>query len=127
MPGGSPGLFVHRAPRFVMTMPLRCRRRDEDTWLHTHTINVSRTGVLFTTPREALDHGQPLEFLFTFPTGSEVICEGRVVRLSTEGGVSATAVEIERYRMRQAGATHQSTAGDTYAGFTHGSHLDCRK
>ena len=94
-----------RAHRYDLSAPVLYRQVGEGDWSTGRTVNVSRTGVLFTecsrVPRAAAE----LEFFLMLPGlghpgESRVQCQGRVVRQI--GGPSdaavAVAVTIESYR-----------------------------
>jgi hypothetical protein len=91
---------VPRAKRFAIQAIVAYRERGEPTWATGHSVNVSRTGVLFesdhpTTIGTTID----LVLEFTAPLAT-VACSGRVVRTTAAAaGPWAIAATISRYSL----------------------------
>ena len=105
-----------RATRYHMSAPVWFRCVGEQDWQLGQTVNVSRTGVLFTSGSPVLAAATRLEFVLVLPSlghpgESRVQCEGQVVRQcrTASEGASATAATIDRYEFL--GMTPASTAG----------------
>ncbi len=100
--------YVTRAPRFPIQAPLQYREGGEQSWHKGTTINISRTGVLFSA-EQALNLQTVLEMRIAFPpelTGdaeTNVVCWGPVVRAQMprdEGQSHTLAASIFRYRFK---------------------------
>ncbi len=115
MNGGTPPLYVDRARRFPLSLPVRYRRPGDLAWMDGVTIDASRTGVLFAADAPVLRSGEEVEFRIRLPAirgpcGSEVRCIGRVQRVvpgQSEGARVAVAVAIDRYRLVPASEVQQ--------------------
>jgi PilZ domain len=74
-----------RARRFAIPMPLRYRRRGEETWHAGKVENISRSGVLFKV-ETLMDECVPIEMTFQLPVemggenAARVFCVGKVIR-----------------------------------------------
>jgi hypothetical protein len=93
-----------RAPRFPLTLPIRCRRAGEDGWIDGVTINISRSGVLFRMS-EPLDVNTQIEMrivLGEFPARrGELRCDGHVVRIeSADSTARSMAAAFSRSDLR---------------------------
>ncbi|HET7746524.1 MAG TPA: PilZ domain-containing protein [Vicinamibacteria bacterium] len=87
-----------RAPRFLVSLPMRYRVAGEPTWWDGVTGNVSRSGVLFSAA-SAITPDRVIELaLCLTPGAAEVFCVGRVVRTGTNAGDAWVAALIETYR-----------------------------
>ncbi len=95
-----------RAERFPIRTPLRYRGSGQTAWSRGTTVNISRTGVLFSAEKE-LPPKTMLELRILFPadiaagTPANVICWGPVVRTersSSPDQQPALAVAIRSYR-----------------------------
>ena len=75
-----------RAPRFPLTLPIRCRRAGDGGWIEGVTINISSSGVLFRTS-EPLDVDTPVEMQIVLgespARAGELRCNGHIVRIET--------------------------------------------
>lgn len=99
--------YVDRAQRFPIHAPMQYREGGETAWHEGNTLNISRSGVLFTSEQE-LENRKVLEMRIAFPPemtgGSEtkVVCWGPVVRrqLPAINGLPAFAATIFRYRFQ---------------------------
>ena len=93
-----------RAHRYELSAPVLYRSVGEGDWHTGQTVNVSRTGLLFTQCRQVPQAAAELEFVLVLPGlghpgESRVQCQGRVVRRSGGPSEAATvAVTIESYR-----------------------------
>ncbi len=103
----TPPLYVHRARRFALSLSVSYRRPSDGVWIEGTSIDISRTGVLFTAAPPAPAVGERIEFRVRLPAirgpcGSEALCTGRVLRVipgSSERAEVALAVAIDRYRL----------------------------
>jgi hypothetical protein len=92
-----------RATRYEMSAPMLYRRLGEPEWSPGQTVNISRSGVLFTAPPPVPPANTRLQFVLMLPSlghpgRSRVQCEGQVVRRRDEdGGALAVAATIESY------------------------------
>lgn len=74
-----------RAPRFPIQAPLRYRASGDPAWHKGATVNLSRSGVLFSSENE-IEPATMMELCIVFPpeiTGgvaANVVCMGPVVR-----------------------------------------------
>lgn len=99
-------LEQRRNQRFQLRLPLEIIRGGSAPKTIGETRNLSSTGVLFSAPA-AVEVGQPIEYLITFPKapGSRaevrLKCMGTVVRGEAEAGFAAT---LERYEFVRAKA-----------------------
>ncbi len=86
--------MVKRAPRFSIQTALRYRPSGQTTWRQGQTTNISRSGLLFQV-EQPLAVDTPLEMSFALPgevgarSGSEVFCEGQVVRAALSSAKDA--------------------------------------
>ena len=96
-----------RAPRFNIGLPFFFRRKGERVWLEGTTENISRTGVLFRTPR-LVERQMAIEMRFSLPEelsgrpAALVVCRGYVVRVvpaPTSHALPGAAATIARYRI----------------------------
>ena len=88
-----------RAQRFPIQTPIQFREGGEEEWSSGATLNISRSGVLFSSARE-LSPSAMLEMLITFPEEFEpvdLLCWGPVVRKDELR--SAFAAQIVRHRL----------------------------
>lgn len=97
-----------RAPRFPLHLPVWFRPAGNDSWRHSHTENISASGVLVRW-RDPLPLDTTVEFRFTLPpndtahVGAEVAGRGRVARIVAtpiERSESGFAIAIEQYNLR---------------------------
>jgi hypothetical protein len=93
-----------RAPRFPLTLPIRCRRAGDESWIEGVTINISRSGVLFRTS-EPLDVNTRIEMRIalgeTRARRGELKCDGHVVRIeSVDSAMRSTAAAFSRSNLR---------------------------
>jgi hypothetical protein len=98
MPGGVP-----RAPRYSVQLRAYYRGKPADQWHEATTINMSRTGVLFTTA-DALPCGIALELRVQLDIGlaearvlGTIECQCRTIRIEPQ----RVAARIERYAFRR--------------------------
>jgi hypothetical protein len=98
MPRGVP-----RAPRYSVQLHAYYRGAPADAWHEATTINMSRTGVLFTTA-DALRCGTPLELRVEIDIGpaeapviGTIECQCRTIRVEPP----RVAARIERYAFRR--------------------------
>ena len=104
-----------RAPRYLVSLPMRYRLAGEPTWWDGVTGNVSRSGVLFSAAG-AITPDRVIELaLCLSPGAAEVLCVGRVVRTGTSEGAAWVAALIEEYRLEGSArpAGERSGRGDT--------------
>jgi hypothetical protein len=85
---------ISRAQRFPLHIPIQYRRSDPSAWHESKTVNISRTGILFTTDQVLAPH-TALEIQVRFPTAAVLSCQGSVVRTPE----SACAVKIHNCRL----------------------------
>jgi hypothetical protein len=90
---------ANRAPRFITQLPLTFRLSDGGEWRHGFSENISRSGILFQTGRNAMGLrwddsaacGTRVDVLFEVPTEASsrrkrhIECEGRLVRMRGTG------------------------------------------
>lgn len=86
-----------RAKRYEMSAPLMYRRAGDEEWTDGRTVNVSRTGVLFTGPPRVLDAAAEVQFVLMLPIlghpgRSRVQCQGRIVRVTRTAADGACAI-----------------------------------
>ena len=102
----EPDTYIARPPRFAIRASLHYRRSGELEWRSGTTINISRSGVLFTAGRDLLPE-TVLEMRIVFPaevTGevpSRIVCWGSIVRTiqrSPSENRPALAATIAQYR-----------------------------
>ena len=92
-------LYVQRADRLRLQIPITYRQRGDEEWFLSHIVNLSESGVLFG-PTE-LQPGTSVEVIISspVPVGSRApgphLCEGKVVRI-TEIGTAAARFETWR-------------------------------
>ena len=98
--------FVPRAERFPIRTPLRYRESGQAAWSEGTTVNISRSGVLFSSQKE-IKPRTLLELRILFPEDvvgekpANVICWGPVVRTEPpkyNDRQPELAVSILRYR-----------------------------
>jgi hypothetical protein len=102
----SPHDRLLRAPRYNLTGTLSYRQAGDTDWREARSINVSRTGLLYTASPPALLQSTPVELVLTLPGlggpgGGCVRCAGRIVRIAdADPGSEAVsmAATIERYQ-----------------------------
>ncbi len=94
-----------RATRYEFGAVIRYRRVGETVWREGWTINVSRSGVLFTGPPPVLENDTPLEMVIVLPDfgavgASRIRGTGRIVRTvaSSPDRQIAMAATIDQYR-----------------------------
>lgn len=107
---------IPRAQRFPIEVRVRCRPQGRKDWSEGTSLNVSRTGVLFTIDR-VLPAGMPVEIILelswttdeeiinelspaTAEAAADILCSGRIVRADYEPPLTATpalAATIESY------------------------------
>ncbi len=101
-----------RAPRFDLALAVHYRRHRARHWSDGMSINVSRTGVLFTTCAPPPSCGDRIDFFIQLPTpagtpGCDARCTGRVVRIvppGTKREMPAVAVTIDHYVLERESA-----------------------
>jgi hypothetical protein len=105
-PAARPGPQKARAERFPIETQVRFREKGEPDWNEGTTLNISRTGILFRTPR-ALPPSTVIEMQILFPaeiTGgppANVLCWGPIVRAQAPAEPNldpAQAAAIVNYR-----------------------------
>jgi hypothetical protein len=103
------GSHTARAQRFPIEAPLQYRQRGESDWHEGTTINISRSGVLFSCKDDKEPHAV-LQMRITFPpelTGeaeTDVVCWGPIVRAESRPlgeDQHAIAAAILGYRFEQ--------------------------
>jgi hypothetical protein len=92
-----------RARRFPLTLPIRCRRAGEASWIEGVTINISSSGVLFRSS-EPLDIDTQVEMAIALgespaPEG-ELWCDGHIVRIDAGDSTTSMAAAFSRYDLR---------------------------
>ena len=93
-------LFVQRADRFRVHVPISYRAQGDEEWLLSRVVNLSESGILFG-PTE-LRPGDDVEVIISssLPVGSRAagthVCAGKVVRITEIGTV---AVRFETWRL----------------------------
>ncbi len=106
IPGGLP-----RAPRYWVQLRAYYRGAPADAWHEATTINMSRTGVLFTTA-DAMSCGMSLELRVEIDIGpaetpviGTIECQCRTIRVEPRdagaGAGTTVAAKIERYAFRR--------------------------
>ena len=107
-----PPEFVPRAPRLPLRAPIALRSRATSRWVQGRTLNISRSGVLFSLPITTQVDGD-VEFVINLSRGAlqgpgvallpDLHCRGRVVRsgAGTEGE-TVVAARIRRQTIRRA-------------------------
>jgi len=106
-----------RATRFDVAAPLVYRRVGEEGWRTGHTVNVSRTGVLFVAPTPVLPPMTAVEFVIELPNpgvhgGSRVQCLGRIVRCRDRPqALVSVAATIDTYQLVKAGTEVRQADG----------------
>jgi hypothetical protein len=99
--GGS--VLKPRAQRFPIRVPLEYRTSGETAWTVGKTINISCTGVLFSSPK-GVEPETSLAMKIRFPaklTGSSpvnLVCYGHVVRKDPSQSALAAAIHYSRLR-----------------------------
>jgi hypothetical protein len=86
--------FVPRAQRFPFRFPLQYLRSGTSEWRKAKTVNISRTGILFTTA-DSLPLRSDLEIQVHFPANVSLACRGSVVRMKKPG----VAIRIRNCRV----------------------------
>jgi hypothetical protein len=88
-----------RSPRYRLRVPIRYRPEGESDWIAGVTENISRTGILLRGGRALpLDTSFEILFFLSSEAGSEILREGRVVRVvgaSEAGGAPALGAIID--------------------------------
>ncbi len=116
MTGQAEGAATQRAERFALTLPVRYAHYRTHTWIEGVSVNISRTGLLFTTYGPPLTRGEQVDFLVHLPfadgaPGCEARCSGHVVRVvppSSGDDRTLMAVTIDRYALaREQAAARQ--------------------
>jgi len=84
--GRKPPLWVPRARRLKLDLPIRYRGKNLSTWYEGTIQNISQSGVMFQ-GQQQLPTNALLEMIFEMPQeisgqmNSSVLCQGRLVRL----------------------------------------------
>lgn len=94
-----------RARRYPIVTTLRFRQAENEAWRSAWTLDMSRTGVLFSHEGQAPDRNAGIEFVLALPifagsAGSRVRCTGRVARVEPTGprdGNWVVAVTVDKY------------------------------
>ena len=93
-----------RARRFTIQTRVLYRRPSEPRWDEGTTLNVSRSGILFST-KAPLPPGTPVEMVLwlssdvlDMETSADVVCLGQVVRVEHKTTDAALAATIASYR-----------------------------
>jgi hypothetical protein len=114
-----------RAPRYEMSAPLLYRPDGSGDWMTGRTVNISRTGVLFTGLAPELVPATRVEFVLLLqslghPGRSRVQCQGKVVRVTRTAtdGACAMAATIDGYEFLGIGPEVEPGAGDVGPGGT---------
>ena len=101
----STDLGPPRATRYEFGAVILYRLGGEGVWHEGWTVDVSRTGVLFTTQPPAVDPNSPVEMIVVLPdfgSGgiSRIRCSGHIVRIAgtTANGQVSIAASIDDYR-----------------------------
>ena len=94
---GDARFFMPRAQRFTLQLPLFYQKPGRRHWREGRTVNISRTGILFSTD-DALQPDSSLRIRVNFPTNATLTCRGAIVR----PGESAFAVRIDHSRFKKA-------------------------
>jgi hypothetical protein len=115
--------FFPRAPRLPLKAPIACRTSAAVPWVEGWTVNISRSGVLFSLPAASLPSaGQAradVEFVIRLSRGAlqgpgvavlpDLHCRGRVVRVAAgPSGDAVVAASIRRQSLRRANTTEAS-------------------
>jgi hypothetical protein len=92
-----------RATRYEFGAVILYRRLGESVWQEGWTLNVSRTGVLFTGVAPVIETNGRIEMIVVLPDFgaggvSRIRCGGRVVRTGEHAGKVSMAATIEQYR-----------------------------
>jgi hypothetical protein len=86
-----------RSQRFPLELPLKYRPLGSDEWLEGTTENISSSGVLFRTDHP-FDIDTPIEVdIALLPgraTGSDVLCQGRIVRAEKRPALPAEVAVV---------------------------------
>jgi hypothetical protein len=101
-----------RAPRLQLRAPIAFRTSPSGTWAEGWTIDISRSGVLFTVDSPIPGPAADLEFVINLSGGAlqgpgvpllpNLHCRGRVVRTAaTAEGQPAVAASIRRQWVRR--------------------------
>lgn len=104
-----------RATRFLIRTPLLFRERGDTEWRHAWTVNLSQSGVLFTTDAAVPSVGRDVEFVLALPVHHrddpvEVLCTGRVVRIAASAldtGTRCIGMTIESHSFPRGRSTAQ--------------------
>jgi hypothetical protein len=96
-------LRTPRAYRYSVETAVRFRLSSAGPWVEGQTINVSPTGVLFSTAGVVPSTGAAIELTVALsalgPVVADVSCQARIVRAAeTAPGVTVVAAAIESYR-----------------------------
>ncbi len=95
---------VPRAMRFPMTAPIRYRTVGSSDWNAGMTLNISRSGVLFTSEGE-ISPGMVIEMWMALPPafdskqGAELVSTGIVVRGDDQAGAPQFAAHFHHYSL----------------------------
>jgi hypothetical protein len=77
--GQTARISPERAQRFSMAVPIHFRKRGMDHWVRGKTVNISRTGILFST-EEAISPHSILDIRVDFPGAAAMTCQCTVIR-----------------------------------------------
>lgn len=108
----APPAFVPRAPRLTLQAPIAIRSATATAWTEGRTLNISRSGVLFSLPAAREVRGE-VEFVINLSRGvvggpgaillPDLHCRGRIVRASAAPRDEIVlAVRIKRQLVRRA-------------------------
>jgi hypothetical protein len=101
--------FKERSQRFPITLPLQYRVAGTSRWLQGTSVNMSRTGILFSAGEELPTSAQ-LEMRIDLPFMSRLSCLAKVIRAAAP---SSFAVRIQRYILRRRHGTRGQSSHDT--------------
>ena len=95
-------LQTQRAVRYPVETTIRYRPVGTEAWHAGRTVNISQTGVLFTSdPRGAPMDGDVeivLELSALGAMVADIVCTARIVRRSVDHDYALVGAAIERYR-----------------------------
>lgn len=91
----DPPVFVARAQRFPLQLPLRYRKTGKSNWMDGTTLNICHTGMLFRSV-ETVPVNSLLDIKMKLPPKLMLSCQGAVVVRSEK---STAAVKFQRYRV----------------------------
>jgi len=98
-----------RAPRYIVTMPVRYRKVAEAEWHKGRTVNISRSGVLFQAD-QLWERDTTVELVLELPatpmsaTPARVSCRGRIARVAAAPApdtLPALAAAFEDYEFQR--------------------------